>query len=579
MVFPGGFDLYKDLIYLKDYHEIRNFLTAIRRGGTEQPSTSNAPDRDTADQLSPMQIKARHNFSGDFESLALFLAAISFLRSKDGSAPTSLVSEKLLETPVDKKQRNRKLKNELTKVESYFNISIFNWPKGNTDNLTLTGHHSEKKSVFNSTDGIDRTLNGIEDLIRDFLAIGGKEKRPVIRIGCGRALSPWFIPNVVQSYRAKLEESQLAILTDEMTRFEVEIRVGLPQDLRRDGTEGLFDIVVTSFDDKIGSRVPNTEVAISELPMHLVAARSRSDEFFKFHNDPEGLVAGKILITTGGIRSPSLRAHHSLLEKAEMVWEYDQWSEALAVIDCGSTAVICATYPQIFPPEKRSQYAVMPLLDSKYDKLLLGALRRTDGRNRSKQHKEVTDGIFKELKKRLHAMEGELNSDSWHDLSCHTLYTTHVTKIGEGDFKWIRGRLSDCAISPCGTIRATHRFKSPSSVAQTYAVLGEMTKKSGALQISWHASSSKLHSDASDDTYAFSAVKKWVKNPLEEVIGVWTGRATWMSGTKPSMGFFAIHNHRSLTIQHLNSLAETLGPEFETMPRPVTLVDELDSDV
>ncbi|TWT92951.1 LysR family transcriptional regulator [Neorhodopirellula pilleata] len=484
------------------------------------------------------QPKSKSYFTDDLSALICWLATYRYLQSSELSGSLPDIAEELTG-----KRDGRALRTKLRRVQTFFGLSLIKL-KANSSKPSLESIEG------NASD--DEIIRNVEVLIADFLRIRGTNDTPVIRIGCGRALAPWFVPEVIRRFRSNLNSTFQPLVSD-LPQFEIEIRVGQAQDLRRDGDKGLFDLVITSFSKRDIKERNNSELHVKTMSMHLIAPRSHSSDFYSKRESPVELVRGKVLVTPGGTRSPRLRASAELINAAKMVWEYDQWMEALSVVDAGSNVVCCA-YPQIFSPEQRTRYATLRLEGDQHESLNLGVLRSPPNRQRTDQHQSLVDGLFQAFSDRITELSVENLQDGWKVFQDHFFKTTHVAKIGKDKYVWVAGALTECSISPCGSFRATHRFTPPDEEPQEYEVIGSITRKKKVIQMSWHGSNFAVL-PVDEDTYAFSAICQ--ENPIDNVLGVWTGRASWLNGRKPDNGFFAIHrSHHDVNIDQLNEMVK-----------------------
>lgn len=414
-------------------------------------------------------------------------------------------------------------------------------------------YHEKLKEVLEEAAKAQKLLDACLRFVESGLSIQPGDHEPVItiRLGCGMALVPRFVPEVIREFRRDA--------SNQRHQFNVQITQDTSHNLRQKTDSGEFDLVVTSFSDD-DAKIHKGTLHIGKLDMHVLFDRLHEPPLvpktITKTEDFEKLIANKRVIQSGYARSPSLRISSKLLTKAQSVVDTNVWFEALAMIKSNNDTC-CLAFPQIFPPDQRSRYHEFRLSSEEFVKLHLGVMRCKGGRESLSPDKEsVVQGLYDKFASIISSLERE-NTIQHHKsiLPTELTRTAHLTLHKEGQHCWTLGRLTECAISPDGYIRATHILEDRDG--SRFSINGHVSLRSITTSspqtvdwrrfIVWRGYEEHLvDNDVNKEVYSASLSSDisdvGENDTAAPMVGVWAGRATFQN--TPYVGYFILYDKR-----------------------------------
>jgi DNA-binding transcriptional LysR family regulator len=356
----------------------------------------------------------------------------------------------------------------------------------------------------------------------------------VIRVGCGLALVPRFVPEVVHEFREKHQRDD----------FEIIVSEDVPKELRRHCDQGHYELVVTSFSSEDPAHFGDRFYAC-ELPMHVLFDRAAAVDCEPGPITDESmflrLVEGRRLILPGKDRTPALRLPARLLGSAASVVETNLWFEALAMVKSSPNSC-CIAFPQMFPPDQRSRYKEFRLDLAGIPSFRLGVMRSPQNRKRhTDDENKVIDGLlntFREIIDRVGAEERRSPAR----LGSELLHTAHVTRHADGH-QWVLGRIENLVVTPDGYLRGTHeleafdlKFSINGHISIAPARVTRSSRSQSAVHVArqfvaWRGYEEKLiDSNVKKEVYAVSLSRDQVGADSPDnlpLVGTWAGRSVY----------------------------------------------------
>ncbi len=382
----------------------------------------------------------------------------------------------------------------------------------------------------NRSEKTAETVQRWSSFVKECAEFAGEPIRPLIRIGCGPALTSYHVPNVLTQFRHARDQG--AKNDKGITRDPCDIEIQDDRSRMRDlFKRSLLDFMITSFrkepqDD--GKRKFKGEY----IQMRILFDRRYKglpETLPKKLEEVKGCLSGMRIAYRSDYEIPA-----DLIPSSAELVEVPSWEAGMSMTLSGGN-VCCAAFPQFIHPRERCRFRELEM--DKLPKMLLG-VQRLVGRDGPAQ---ASDDLLAELHEAFYEeIKHIANPENEFARVLTMRNTAHTTVDKTGQRCWMKGKLSRVVVTPEGFVEADHSLLRHWQNDETmdFTLRGHITKGRRANHVVWEAK--ETDREATGETYATEMVIP--SREKKFAVGTWCGRATWSpdGGDRADLGWFVL---------------------------------------
>lgn len=385
------------------------------------------------------------------------------------------------------------------------------------------------------------SLRNLESLFASLAQFVGEPVRPLVRIGCGRALASYFVPHVLKKYRENT--------AGDAFEFDVEITDAEPDAVAKMLEREEIDFAITSFDDACSFGRVIVEVG---LPIKLlfdrrnerVAELAPQQETLSSQEWQKLLYEMRVALQDHRSRPQGYTVPTTIFPSSAETVQVESWGAAMAMTLSGGN-VCCTAAPQIIDPRIRCQFREFNLPIARIMKF---QVRSAERKGPAIAPNRILKSIEETLKAEVNVMGRDLRPPNV--LYGKQIYTAHTTTDPSGRRCWMRGLISHVAITPDGYFQANHCLikhwtgdwgNDDLCEKMEFTLDGYVLQESDRVHLVW---AGREIGGNRPETYATELVHDTTISTAavtSHAIGVWSGRSVWQMGATagiPSAGWF-----------------------------------------